>query len=161
MNLYIRCHYKNSAWATNGRGTAIITLNSYRADHQSPVVIAYRPYRLEDKKKKKSVPLTGRHQPLTQDVHHFLLAPALLPQLSVSLLQIYVGCQQPNQATSAVSPSLSLQTCTFFHNVTNNLQEQVNDLCLWQQSNKGNLVHLSQFTRALGKDSTLCKMAIQ
>ena len=51
MNLYIRCHYKNSAWATNGRGIAIITLNSYRADHQSPVVtIAYRPYRLTVKK---------------------------------------------------------------------------------------------------------------
>ena len=50
MNLHIRCHYKNSAWATNGRGTAIITLNSYRADHQSPVVIvAYRPYRLKKK----------------------------------------------------------------------------------------------------------------
>ena len=42
----------NSAWATNGRGTAINTLNSYKADHQSPVVIAaYRPYRLKDKKK--------------------------------------------------------------------------------------------------------------
>ena len=39
MNLYIRCHYKNTAWDTNGRGTAIITLNSYRADHQSPVVM--------------------------------------------------------------------------------------------------------------------------
>ena len=56
MNLYIRCHYKNSAWARNGRGTAIITPNSYRADLQiqrTVVMIDYRPYRLIDKKKKK------------------------------------------------------------------------------------------------------------